>query len=418
MQNNSAVRGGKAAGLRVERELRSDSFSIWAFSFAAMSLYAAVYWWDYVELRVARFSLIALLCAVVACALGIWRSQELRFAKSNIVPSRNLFWSLIGTAVALHIVIALWIVRHAPGNVIDVFTFQTDAVSALFHGVNPYGITHANAYSPSEIARFYPPGVVVASRLHLGFPYPPLAFLAAIPGYLLGDIRYSHITAVAISAVLIAALRRSWAVVAVICVVLFNPLTFLVERFSWTESFVALALTSTVYASVKRRWWLPIALGMLFGSKQYAVLALPFVLLLADYDWRRSVKLVLQALGVAAAVTVPFALWDVRAFVHDTVTFFVQYPRRTDALSFAARIPVPLWVVMALVAVATAWSIKVSKRHPAMFAACFGFAFLFFVCVNKQAFGNYYFLAAHSFWLTVVAVGAIIQKHSRIASVS
>lgn len=382
----------------------------WWLSLASLYIFVAVYRWDFIELRRAKDSLALVLIALVACALGILQSSRDPDQNEQHTDNRRLLIGILVAAIATHTLVAIWIIRHYPGKVIDVFTVQTTGVEAFLKGIDPYTITQANIYGPRETAQFYPPGIFVNSRLQFGFSYPPLVLLFAIPGYLLGDIRYSHIAAIALSAILMARMRTNWTTTVVTCLFLLNPLTFLVERYSWTDAFIVLPLCATVYAAVKRRWWLPIAFGLFLVSKQYAILGLPFVLLLCDFDWKRSLKLLGQALAVAAIVTVPFALWDVRHFVHDTIIFIVQSPARIDSLSFAARHPIPFFAIMAAVAVATVWALCVTKRHPSMFAACFGLVLLVFVCTNKQAFSNYYFLVAQALWLAVVAMGVPDQS--------
>ena len=98
--------------------------------------------------------------------------------------------------MAIHLVIAVVIVRQTPGNVIDVFTFEEAAAQALTHGTNPYTITQVNIYNERETALYYPPGILVNSRLQVGFPYLPVCLLEIVTGYLLGDLRYSSIAAI------------------------------------------------------------------------------------------------------------------------------------------------------------------------------------------------------------------------------
>ena len=206
-----------------------------------------------------------------------------------------------------------------------------------------------------------------------------------------------------------ARLRVTRVSIGVVCLFLLNPLTFRVERYSWNDPLVLLPLCATLYAAVKRRWWLPLALGLFFASKQYAVLGIPFVVLL-DSNWKRSLKLLGQALGVSVAVTAPFALWNIRHFFQDKVLFQLHGPFREDSLTFSVLFPVPLSVICIAVAGATAWALIVAKRHPSMFAACYGFVLLIFVCANKQAHPNYYFLIAQSIWLAVAASGVPVNS--------
>jgi len=306
-------------------------------------------------------------------------------------------------------------VHYLPGDTIDVFTVNTAASRALLHGIDPYTITQVNIYGTKETASFYPPGTFVNSRLQIGYPYPPVNLFAVIPGYLLGDVRYSSIAAILISAILIARMQTTKFIVAISCILLLNPLTFVLERFNWSEVFVVAFLCATLYAAIKEKWWLPIALGLFICSKQFAIFALPFFFLLQARSWKSSLKLLAQALCVAGFVTVPFALWNIPHFVHDILIFHAKGPFRVDSLSFAVPLghPIPLSIILGLVIAATAWSLRVTARHPAMFAACYGLVLLVFVCLGRQAFQNYYFLIAQSFWLAAAASVIPISSSAR-----
>ena len=96
---------------------------------------------------------------------------------------------------------------HAKDPRIDVFMFQMNGCWALRHGLNPYAFRYPSLYPPGT--PFYGAGVVDAhGMLTVGFPYPPLSLLLTMPGYLLGgDVRYSHLAAMGLSAGLIAAAR-------------------------------------------------------------------------------------------------------------------------------------------------------------------------------------------------------------------
>jgi hypothetical protein len=379
--------------------------ALW-LSLAGTAMYGAVYIWHFAEGDNPRISLVFVLLALVFAATGIARSRRAP-AAGEVCSERSPWMSkVLLAAVIIHVVIAVAMVRQCPGKVIDVFTVETSAADALLHGIDPYTITQENIYNDRDSARFYGPGAHAKARLDYGYPYPPLQLLLVIPGFLLGDVRYSSIAVIVITALLMARLRNSWLSVAISCLLLLNPLTFMMIRFSWTDPFVLMLLTTTVYAAVKRKWWLPIALGLFLCSKQYAVLAIPFVLLLRD-SWRSSLKLLAQAVGVAAVVTLPFAFWNLPHFLHD-IQGPLHAPFRTDSLSLAVRLghPIPMEVNLALVAIATLAVLLFARRTPAIFAASYGFALLIIFCIGRQGFANYYFLIAQSLWLGAAASAA------------
>lgn len=271
------------------------------------------------------------------------------------------------------------------------------------HGTDPYTITQRDIYGRPGI---YPKEAVVNGRVRLGFPYPPVSLLFVLPGYLFGDLRYSYVAAVALTALLLATTRLSWTTVAVACALLLNPITFLVQARAWTEPFVLLTLTLTVYGALNRSAWLPLAFGMFLASKQYTFLAIPFVpFLVGDLRWRSYGRVLLQSLAVGALVTIPMALWNIRGFWHDIVQFHLAQPFRPDSLSLAVLFPIPISAVLVSLVIATSWALRTARPHPSMFAACYGFTLLIFVCINKQAFCNYYFLIVDTLLLSVATLG-------------
>src|SRR5205814_2809273 len=126
-----------------------------------------------------------------------------------------------------------------------------------------------------------------------------------------------------------------------------------------------------------------------FAVKQYAVLAAPLLFLIERRPWR----LLLHAVAVAAVLTVPFALPDLRAFIDDLVRFQIRQPYRPDSLSYSAwanalggRYLLP-WVSFVTLAAAIALSLWARAPFPAAVAL----SFCAFFAVGKQAFCNYYF---------------------------
>lgn len=301
-----------------------------------------------------------------------------------------IFLLYIGWAVAT--------LRWTPPQRVDVYQFQRDAAAALLRGVNPYSITHPDLYG-GEASFFYGPGVVSGGRVHIGCPYPPLSLLAIVPACLAGDLRYTYVVALLLSAGLLLRLSASRFTVVAAALLLLNPVTLYVLSRGWTEPLVLLALCWTCAAAARRSGWLPVALGVFFASKQYSVLAVPLAgLLLPRFTWKAYVRLLAQAALVAGLLTLPLALWNWSDFWRDAVKFQVIQPFRPDALSFsvlAARFGLPR-ISQLLVAVAvagvTVWSLLRAPRHPAGFAGCFALVMLVFFSLNKQAFVNYYFL--------------------------
>ena len=85
----------------------------------------------------------------------------------------------------------------------DVQVFLHDGSDALLHGSNPYSMTFPNIFKSPSTELFYGPGVVIDGRITYGFPYLPVSLLVAVPGHLLGDVRYSQLIAMLITALVL-----------------------------------------------------------------------------------------------------------------------------------------------------------------------------------------------------------------------
>lgn len=325
-------------------------------------------------------------------------------------------WLVLAALILIHGSLALSFNKHSSGNTIDTFTFQRDASESLLQGIDPYGTTQANIFDSLHTKLFYGPGMVVNGQVQVGFQYPPATLLWALPGYLLGDVRYSCIFAVILSALFLFAIcpnpRGLW----IVSVLLFSPLTLYVENRCWTEPLVLMTLSATVYSAIRKRWWLPVALGLFLATKQYNVLALPFIgYFVYPFDWKAFWKLTGLSLAVGTASVLPFALWNFRGLWHDLVLFHLAQPFRQDAISFAVPFPLLIKIGPVILATFIAWAVRARVRNPAMFAAAYGVALLLFVLTSKQAFANYYFLIGQSFFLSVaaLAVFSVNRIHTR-----
>jgi hypothetical protein len=327
-------------------------------------------------------------------------------------PGKRQGWSLqtwkmfFWFAVAIHILVSVTIIRMHPGDFTDVYTFQRDCDQALVHGIDPYTISHENIYKADVTARVYAPGIVWGGRVHAGYSYPPAALFFTLPGYLLGDVRYMQIVAIMLSAFLIARIQPNAMAIGVACILLVDPISFGIEMYSNQEAFVLSALALTVYAAVRRSWWLPLALGVFMASKQYVLVAAPFFFFLQPLGWKQNLKLFGKAAAVAICITAPLALWHLHSFIQDTIVLIARIPPHMDSLSLNVLLPVSPLIACGLMLCAIAFCLYAAQRTPAMFAASFGFVLLVFMFVSKQALLNYFYLIAYAFWLSAAAFAA------------
>jgi uncharacterized membrane protein len=365
----------------------------------------------YLLLRVRTDSHITLAFTTVA-VLGLFQFLELRSI---------LRWSLM-----IIMVIAFCIAGATAFNVrsknagIDVFMFQQTACYALTHGLNPYSFKYPSIYPLGT--PYYGPGIVDANGyLTVGCPYPPLSILLTLPGYFLGDVRYSDVAAIGISAAVIAfaptrrgsdrASRSSAPLAAAL--LLLMPRAVYVLDLSWTEPLLVLMFSFVMFSALRWPKALPVALGLYLSTKQYTILTLPLLPLLIDRPnhWRTLWRLLLKAFLVVTAINLPFLLWNVRAFWRSLVEFQLMQSFRNDALSYlvfirhlAPQMPLPAWISLVPLVVIIPVCLRRVASSPAGFAAAVTVVHLFFFAFNKQAFCNYYyFVIATACWSIAAA---------------
>ena len=316
----------------------------------------------------------------------------------------------------LFVLAGWWMIRASYPPQIDVFVFQQDASRALASGQNPYDITFPNIYGHTV---FYGPGVADQRRVLIGFPYFPLSLLLALPGWAIaGDFRVAQLAACAIAAAAFVALAPGRLPLLATAMLFFTPRMFFVLEQGWTEPFGVALLALVTLAAVRRSRWLPVVLGLLLAWKQYTALFLPLAALLLPrpFRWRAYARLVLPAVGIAAAITLPFFLWNPAAFWKSVVLAQFAQPFRTEALSLPAwwivekRHPefnlLPPMAAGTLAAVALAlWK---GRRGPAGFATSSAFVYAVFFALTKQSFCNYWW-----FVLGTICCGIAVSAVSR-----
>ena len=331
----------------------------------------------------------------VACGAALWGTP--RWAKPV----------LVGILVITHTALGVWVIHRSPDPVIDVHMFHRLAVAALQSGTNPYAITFPDIYKHGA---FYGPGLAVNGRLLFGYPYFPLSLLVVMPGQMLaGDTRYAQLAAIELAAVLMAFSRRTSYGVVAAALYLTTPRIFFVLEQSWTEPFLVLGLAAVAFAACRRSRAVPWLFGAFVALKQYLVFALPAAVLLVGWPFDRRVLLTLMAKAatLAAAVTLPFFLWNPAAFWTSVVTLQFHQPFRNEALSFLSwwanrghEQPSALisFVTAGLASALGVWRLP---RTAAGFSMAIVLTFFAFFVFNKQAFCNYYFFVLGALYVAV-----------------
>jgi len=378
-----------------------------------LQLLALTLSWPGVDLpRQARSQLAPFYAGLAAVAL-----LTVRILTSGLRTSERVWFPILLLSFLL---LGNWMVFSSPKPFIDVWYFQQDGADALLSGKNPYSIHFPDVYHSTDPGKqqVYGPGLVENGRTTFGFPYPPVSLLLATAGYAVaGDHRYAQAFALMLAGLFIGYCRRSRAAMLAAVVLLFTPRVFFVLGRGWTEPFGVMLLAATVFCACRRSRLLPLALGLFLATKQYLVVAIPltFFLLPPGWRWRDWVWLLVQSVLVAAAVTLPLALWNWNAFWRATVTVQELAPFRWDALSYLVWwgfhghghiVTRPAASVIASGIAALGALILVFRKAPrttAGFAAAMSLLCLAFFAFNKQAFCNYYFFVIGAICCAIAA---------------
>ena len=320
----------------------------------------------------------------------------------------NLKWAF-PLLLLVHTAMTVALLRSAPPH-IDVAVFLHDGAVAVLHGDNPYSMTFPNIYPQPLSDLFYGQGVVSNGRITYGFPYLPLSLLAAIPGQLLGDIRYSQLIAMLVTAFVLRRLASDRVGRAAAVLGIAAPAAIPMLTGAWTEPTLVALLACLVLALERRRHaFVAVLLGLFLVSKQYVVIAIPVLWLIRQWLTRRVIFI---GVGVAAVVTLAFFMVDPAAFWKAIVQYQLIQPFRADSVSLLVSSVntfgwPPPWTygVLPLVGgglTAVALALR-APRTPAAFAAAVGLTLLVTILLSKQAFMNYYFLVSGAFLVAAVA---------------
>lgn len=375
---------------------RLSSIALFAWAGGILSAVSLLCDWRPVPVLWLPFVLAAMLLGLLALARSGKGGDRVKAA----VKRQRTSWTILLILVVVHSVLAVYFCRISH-PVIDTYAFQRDACHTLLTGVDPYSVSQTDLYLEFS-QNFYSPEMVANGRVLYGFSYPPVTLFWLFPGYFLGDVRYSYILAMILSGVLVFAANPSrnnaWAAAAL----LLNPLTFYVEVKCYTEPLALMLICAAVFTAKKHPRWLALIVGLFLASKQYNVLALPFLgglLGTQSFSWKAYWRLAISSCAIATATLAPFALWDFRGLWRSLVLFQLALPFRNDALSFAVIYPILLRIGPVVVLLYAIWAVRVGKRNPGFFVTGFGLAVLIFFSTSKHGFCNFYFLAAQMFFL-------------------
>lgn len=289
----------------------------------------------------------------------------------------------------------------------DVQYLLEGGIDALLHGQSPYAITVDNPFPPEDNDKYFGPGVIENGRIMYGYPYLPAPLLVDVPAHLLGDVRWMHLAAMLVVAVIAWRLATDRLGRAAAVLILFNPISTTVLVAYWIEPTILALLAVALWAMARDRRGLGVVVGLFFASKQFAIAYVPALWSVAKSSGWRPVWV---AAGVGMVVVGAFVAWDPGAFVHSAVEFHVVQPFRDDSMSLLPGLrrelgTIPAWVpalapglgfiVSALVAART-------RPGRTAFALGMGLSLLITVLLSKQGHMNYFFLAGGALLLAAV----------------
>lgn len=241
-----------------------------------------------------------------------------------------LLWLLIIGILGSSFVSAI-IVRHKTApiyNIHDIVLQQEAAIRFLIEEKNPYAVTYFGTplkdwhYSTTEIN---------PALYH--FVMEPFYLLFALPFYFLSltffgffDGRMPLLTLFFILLVLAARLVKDHRKQFLFLIFLaFNPAILGYTLEGRSDIFMFTFLFTGLYLLYKRKYFLSgILVALSFGVKQSAWPFLPFYLAFLYFETKsfsKTVKVAFSLIAVFLIITLPFFLWDKKAFLESTIFY-------------------------------------------------------------------------------------------------
>ena len=307
---------------------------------------------------------------------------------------------LISCAVLARVCVP-WLSPHPH---IDVWTVQQEAVDVFMAGLSPYVHSFEQIYDPQTLKIW---------GYQSGFYYPPFVLFYILPFKLLfHDVRYAYIVAELISLWLFwKIINRNCKAVGMdtkellLLLLALNPVSLFVIEQSWNEPLLNVLLLGFIWFwQSERVLWAAVLLGSFIAAKQYALLALPLVVLLPEFQ--RFIPVILITTGLFYS---PALLLGAKGMVENFL-YLWTVPPRADALSFSALflrktgMIVPDWFFGLTVFSGFGITLLTFRRSMHGYIAALCIIFIITFWMGKQAFCNYYY------FLSVVFLAAAMTK--------
>lgn len=355
---------------------------------------------------------------LLAGALVWWARRSDRSSEAEM--NRFERWGL-GASVVLALIAQLLVIPSSPKPFIDVWQSNMRGIDFFLAGLNPYAQAYPDIYGGTYD---YKPGFLY---------FPGVLYWGAPFRWLFGDIRYGSVFANLLAAAGFWRLGRgqgassrftAWMVLAW----LLFPVTFFVIEQNWTDALLVPGLVWLYVWLTEGHWtWAGAVAGWLIGVKQYAFLApmLLFRYLFKEAGWRGALRATVAVGVVAAAVLLPFVVWDFASLRAMTFDNQANPQMRRDALTVTAwfarlvhwQIPNSVTTAAGLLAIAVAfertWRAFKPTLSAGLAAVFFAYGAVFFF--GKWAFCNYYYLHASFGVAYILASDSRKKSHRRHA---
>jgi hypothetical protein len=366
--------------------------ALWcAFNDGGLILYAQKKWELGRDAQLANGGL--LVSYLPALVLGKREPPRLRHAR----------FALLGLAALLA---GIDVIKTSPTPAIDVWDVQMRGAAAFAHGINPFTAITAGNTAPGSVGA-------------VPYVYPPAQVYLSFLGWkLLGDVRYTMLFAIVATGVVLRFIARrarrdvpSLIEDAPALLIWFMPKLFFILEQAWVDPVQIMLLALAIAAHVERRvWTCAVVLGVCIASKQTMIWIVPLAFFMLRMKWREGALMI----GVAAALTLPYVVWDAKALKYALFDFQALLPPRPDGLTFrnwvqrkfAFEAPSSIAFLGAAGVTAVAcWRLR--ARGVAFMPAAAALAYVVFFAFNKWAFANYYFLVAG---LAAIAAAASLHE--------
>ncbi|ABW14262.1 conserved hypothetical protein [Parafrankia sp. EAN1pec] len=335
----------------------------------------------------------------------------------------RVFWAVLGLALAAGVAT----VAAAPQPRIDVFHLLQVSTSGLARGTNMY----RQQWAPDRAS-------YTAGGLFDVYPYLPGTSLLLAPfRWVLGDVRYGLLAALALAAVAGRALARRRDVARVdaaaghgfgvgghggaavaagllpLLVVVLPESMYALQQ-SWTEPLLVALLAVMVWAvAAGRTAPAVVAFALALASKQHVALLVPLAACWPAFGPRRT----LAAAGLGVAVVAPWVIAAPGDFVDDAVRTNLGYEVLDHSLSipgWAHHFGITLGFGATAVVLGAAYLLAWRARGGAAgFCAGSALVLLALDVMNKQTFFNHYTLPM-GLLVLAVAAGAAAPPQRRV----